>query len=275
MYSGLHAPNASFKLGDHCRFVVGNGFPAAFLMYEHTTEQDVAMLRGNGVSYFVMRLPDSVAPDGRWRGDVEWANLCIDVIKRFYPLGIRRWQLDNECNLTWPLEHAGTWRWLTDRVIKRIRASRDVPGDVQLGLAPLAWKPDTWQSVENVWIPEQKKILELHQFITIHSYWQKAQHYNQPPFGGNVTEWHDKLLPSDKPYVITEWASSIHETGIPPEQVEAARIEQYPRWLEWVSRKPYVEAAFLYIAGGTADWRGFFPSDRLLRAMSKTEAMAA
>lgn len=269
MISGLHCPNASFKPGDHCRFVVGAGFQAAFLMYQHTNEQDVAILRGNGVSYFVMRLPDSVAPDGRWRGDVEWANLCIDLIKRFYPLGVKRFQLDNEPNLTWPLEHAGTWRWLTDRVIRRIRQSSDVPADVLVGLAPLAWKPDTWSSVENVWIPEQRKILDQFQWIAVHSYWQAAKHYNDPSFGGNVTHWRDALLPSEKPYVITEWASSIHETGLPAAQVEALRLVQYPQWLEWVRGKPYVEAAFLYILGGTPDWAGFWPTDAVLRVLTE------
>jgi hypothetical protein len=68
--------------------------------------------------------------------------------------------------------------------------------------------------------------------------------------------------------VLTEWASSIHETGISAEQAEAQRIVDYPKWLAWVSTKPYVEAAFLYILGGTADWSGFHPTDRTLRALA-------
>jgi hypothetical protein len=242
-------------------------FRAVKLMPYHNPE-DVAILRSIGCEYFLVRLPDSVAPDGRWKGMVEWANECEDVIAKFSRVGVKRYQLDNEPNVVWPVASAATWRWLTNGVLERLRRSPRVPSDTLLGLAPLSWNPATWRSVEDVWIPEQRKLLDAHQFVCVHSYWQAAKHYNDPSFGGNVTHWHDALLPSNKPYVITEWASSVHETGLPPEQVEALRVQQYPQWLEWVGTKPYVEAAFLFILGGSNDWQGYWPTRGVLHAMS-------
>jgi hypothetical protein len=153
------------------------GFQAVELMPYHT-EADVAALRALGCTYFLMRLPDSIAADGRLRGDIEYANMCIALIKRFYPLGVRDYQLDNEPNLSWGLVKAGTWRWLLDRTVSLIKQSAEVPRDVRLGLAPLAWNPETWRSVEQVWIPEQRKIADQYQFYCVHSYWQAPQHYN-------------------------------------------------------------------------------------------------
>ncbi len=147
----------------------------------------------------------------------------------------------------------------------------NVPNNVRIGLAPLAWNPDTWKSVEEVWIPEQRKIIGLHDFVCVHSYWQQAKHYNLPPFGGNVTEWRNKLMYGvDLPYIITEWGNSSHERGLMEREVERIRLEQYPEWIEWVSTKPYVEAAYLFILGSTPDWTGFIPTDKVLRAIGTT-----
>lgn len=265
MLRGIHAPNALWTSEDFCRFRVA-GAPAVKLMWYHT-EADVVQLRGLGCRYFLMRLPDSIEGT-RFKGDHEWANECIALIKRFYPLGVRDYQVDNEPNLTWGMVNAPTWRWLTDRVVRLIRGSSDVPRDVRLGLAPLSWKPATWASVEGVWIPEQRKIQDQHDFFCVHSYYQKAERYNDPSFGGNVTHWHDRLLDPAKPLVVTEWASSVHElAGWTPEQVEASRLAQYPQWLSWVSTKPYVESTFLYILSGSPDWAGFWPTDKILRAL--------
>jgi hypothetical protein len=267
MISGIHMPNALITPEDLCAVRLG-GFRTAKLMHYHSGG-DVVNLITKGVRHFLVRLPLSTAPDGRWKGDEEWAGECIDIIRKFASFKIRDFQLDNEPNLTWDSKKAGIWRWLTERVIGLIRRSPDVPADTKLGLAPLAWKPDTWASVEQAWIPAQRQIVHIHDFLCVHSYWQQAGHFNLPPFGGNATEWHDKLMRGvDKPIVITEWANSSHEIkGITPEEVERLRLEQYPRWLTWISTLPYVEAAYLYILGGTEDWRGFWPTDRVLRAV--------
>lgn len=265
--AGLHGPNAHWTQDDFCRVRVA-GAQAIKLMPYHT-EADVVRLRSLGVQYLLMRLPDSVAEGGRWRGDREYADLCIALIRRFYPLGVRDYQLDNEPNLTWSLQKASTWRWLMERVVNLIRQSPDVPRDVRLGLAPLSWKPATWQSVEQVWIPEQRLVQHQYDFFCVHAYWQKSSHYNSPSFGGNVTHWHDVLLDPTKPLIVTEWASSVHEiAGWTAEQAERERLAIYPQWLRWVATKPYVESAFCYILGGTADWQGFQPTDRVLRGFA-------
>lgn len=252
---------------DLCAFRVG-GFNSAKLLYTDGTKhtpQDVMRLRALGVKHFLMRLPDSVAPDGRWKGDEEWAEECITAIHAFYDEGVIDYQLDCECNLTWhPLDDpdvAETWRWLTGQVVGMIREA--VPDDVRLGLAPLSWKPGIYKQVEEVWIPEQLLIAHLFDFICVHSYWEESATFNHPPTGGNVTHWHDSLMQGvDLPYVVTEWASTSQAPDI-----EARRIREYPMWLRWIATKPYVEGTYLWILGGTPDWAAHFPTDKVLRAI--------
>ena len=265
MLSGVHSPNAPWTIADFERFQLG-GFRAVELMWHHTLE-DVAQLRALGCDYFLVRLPDSVDNTGRWRGDLEYAGLCVETIRKFAPAGIRNFQLDNEPNLTWPEGEAGTWRWLLNRVIKLIRTSEDVPPDLRLGLAPLSWKPSTWKSIQDSWVPEQQKIADGHQFLCVHSYWQGASHYNVPSFGGNATEFHN-MFGEGMPILVTEWANSIHEIAPSLDAVETARVKQYPQWLGWIATLPYVEATFLYIVGGTADWKGFWPNEPVLKAIA-------
>lgn len=271
MYNGVGAPNANWTSEDYTRFRIA-GFSSCLLMPYHTLE-DVRLLRAYGCKHFVMRLPDSVDLT-RWRGDVEYASMCIMLIKKFAQWGVKHYQLDNEPNLTWQEKDAPTWRWLLDRVATLIRQSPDVPGDVQLGLAPLAWNPSTWTSVQRSWIPQQRLIATQYQWASVHSYWQAAKHYNDPSFGGNATLWHDTLLPG-MPQMITEWGNSIHETGLSAQDVEKLRSVQYPKWVEWVSGLPYVIANHLFICGGTDTWQGFWPSDKVLRAMAQADALLA
>ena len=264
MRIGIHLPNAHIKADDLCRFRIA-GFQSAKLMWYHAPA-DVLALMDLGCRHFLVRLPDSVAEAGRIKGDSEWAGECVEVIEKFAPLGITDFQLCNEPNLLYRQGEAPVWRWLTERVVNIIREY--VPANVRLGLAPLSWKPDTWANVETEWIPEQRKIADLFSFCCVHAYWQQASHYNLPPFGGNCTEWHDKLMAGiNLPIVITEWANSVHERRISAKEVERLRVVQYVEWLRWVSTKPYVEGAYLFILSGTDDWRGFHPTDKLLRAI--------
>lgn len=264
MRIGAHLPNAHITLRDMCAFRVG-GFKSAKLMWYHANAE-VYGLQELGCTHFLVRLPDSVAPDGRWKGDQEWADECIDHILHFYQEhDITDFQLDCEPNLTWhPLddpEVAEAWRWLTGQVVGMIREA--VPSDVRLGLAPLSWKPGIYKQVEEVWIPEQLLIAHLFDFICIHSYWEESATFNHPPTGGNVTHWHDQLMQGvDLPYVVTEWASTSQAPDI-----EARRIREYPMWLRWIATKPYVEGSYLWILGGTDDWKAHFPTDKVLRAI--------
>lgn len=269
MRIGAHMPNAHITPDDLCAFRIG-GFEAAKLMYTDGTKhtpQDVMRLRALGVKHFLVRLPDSVAPDGRWKGDEEWAEECITAIHAFGDVGVTDFQLDCEPNLTWhPLNNrkvAEAWRWLTGQVVGMIRTAPGVNDNVRLGLAPLAWNDKTYTHVENTWIPEQLQIAHLFDFICIHSYWQDGQYFNHPPYGGNCTEWHDKLMAGvDLPYVVTEWANTSEDPLI-----EMLRTKQYPAWLRWIATKPYVEGTYLWILGGTPDWAAHFPTDKVLRAI--------
>src|SRR5688572_14710608 len=126
-------PNALITPHDLGSFRVG-GFESAKLMW-YAKPSEVFALRELGCTHFLVRLPDSVTEDGRWKGDEEWANECIGLVNRFYALGITDFQLDCEPNLTWkPLndpEVAQNWRWLTGQVYGMITEA--VPPAVRLG----------------------------------------------------------------------------------------------------------------------------------------------
>lgn len=260
MRMGIHLPNARIGEDDFCRFRIV-GFESARLMWYHT-QAEVARLQLLGCTHFEVRLPDSTV-EGRWKGDVEWADECIAIIKKFAPLGILDFSLDCEPNMQWEVKDAPTWRWLANRVVYRIRQSPHVPANVRLGLAPLAWTSKTWAGVEKAWIPQQKLIVDKFQYICVNSYWEESATYNHPPTGGNVTHWHDQLMRGvDLPYVVTEWASTSQAPDI-----EARRMREYPMWLRWIATKPYVEGTYLWILGGTPDWKAHFPTDKVLRAI--------
>lgn len=277
MKVGVCAPNLHYSQEDWNRYRIA-GFPAVKIMWYHTDEEIIHQ-RKLGATYIMGRLWDSVDPNqgDRYRGDKEWEDLCVATINRMYALGIVDFQFDCECNLTWKLKDAKLWSWLVDRVVRRVRDR--IPKDVRLGLTPLAWTPDTWKSAEAVWIPEQMKVVDLFDFICIDSYWQAAEHYNVPSYGGNVTEWHDRLMRGvDKPYSVVELGGSFYKTpGITRPQIDRAMELQYPQWLRWApgrtgwgpGKTGYLESVFWYILGGTQHWQGYWMSDRTLRAIAK------
>lgn len=268
MITGVEMPNRPIVARDLCAFRVG-GFKAAKLRDYHTP-QDVMALRDLGCDEFLVRLPASVTGDNnRQKGDSEWAAECVDTIEKFAPLGVTDYILDNEANLWWPKGDAPRWRWLTRGVIGIIREY--TPANIRLGLMPLAWNPNTYRDVETSWIPEQRKIVDLHNFICTHSYWQNQDTFNHPPSGGNVTHWHDAFFPGvTLPYVVTEWGDTSHELGLPFGEVERRRLKLYPEWLRWISTKPYVAATYLFMLHGTERWAGHFPTDKVLRAIGST-----
>lgn len=276
MRKGIHAPNAPWTQESISRYRIA-GFPSVKLMYtdgtKHTLE-DVRELKRRGCGHFMVRLPDSVAPGGRWKGDEEWAGQCIEAIRLFSQEGITDYQLGNEDNLIWPLDKAWLCCWLSARVVYLIKRTPGLPPNLRLGMAPLAWKPDTWDDVQNVWIPEQRKWLHSYDYICVHSYWENPDHWNLPPAGGNITHWHDAFFAGvDLPYMITEWGL---DSKRPSAEIEAIRIRQYPEWLQWLQERTtdaqtgrsYVEGAYLYILDGTKDWQRFWPTDRVLRAVA-------
>jgi hypothetical protein len=43
--------------------------------------------------------------------------------------------------------------------------------------------------------------------------------------------------------------------------------EEYPEWLGWLATFQYVEAAYVFILGGTDDWEGFRVTQTIVEAM--------
>jgi hypothetical protein len=262
MIIGVEMPNRHMNGRDYEAFRVG-GFDAAKLRDYHSAT-DVVELMARGARRFMMRMPASwdmgrEVEDGKWFAD------CVRTVETFAPLGVKDFIVDNEPNIWWPAGGAVAWRKKVERMITVL--SDFVPVEqIRLGATPFAWRPGAYAGVEQEWVPEQLKMLDLFQFLTVHSYWERFSTFNHPPTGGNVTEWHDKLmLGIEKPYVIAEWGSTAFMRGLSSRQVERIQYDQYPAWLEWVQTKPYVEATYLFMLGGNEHWTGHYPSDRVLR----------
>ncbi|HYO50499.1 MAG TPA: hypothetical protein VEW94_11675 [Chloroflexia bacterium] len=72
------------------------------------------------------------------------------------------------------------------------------------------------------------------------------------------------------PVVITEWGISLCDKKPMPhpiEEVHAAMCQEYPQWLRQVRQYEFVEAAYVYILGGTEQWAGFRVTEDVVRAL--------
>lgn len=85
-------------------------------------------------------------------------------------------------------------------------------------------------------------------------------------FGGTFMDVHELTA---LPVSVTEWGCSLTDKIPRPtdEVIQAEMLRQYPEWLLWAGSFSYVESAFVFILGGTEQWRGFWPSDRVLRRL--------
>lgn len=269
MKSGGHAPNAPFV--EACGFRVA-GMTSAKVMWYHS-DAELQVLRRAGAQDITMRLPDT----GPFRDSVDRAaQAWTKAIRWGMARGIFRYQCDNEpqWQAAWR-DAPWIWRWFLETLIIQVR--RDVPGMYQLGLTPLSYAPSLWPTLDLwremlIWHdPERPHHLSLAQrveFACANCYWQTEGQMRDLSFGGAFMDVH---LRTHLPVVVAEYGNSLTDKVPRPDDgaIEAAMLNQYPHYLEWLEQFDYVQDAFLFIMGGTPRWSGFWPSDRVLRAMAR------
>ena len=254
MLHGAHLPNGTITPEDLALFVRGR-FRAAKLMWYHT-QDDVWDLAQKGCEHFLVRLPDST--DGqRLKGIGEHARECRAVVERFYEAGVVHFQLDNEPNLlAWGPDRQWEYQWFLSMVVSELQTV--LPSDVKLGLPPLAWTALSDEQKAS-WLKALTNVARRMSFICVNSYYQSKTGNSMlwTQFGGSAQTFHE-WMPT-KPIMVTEWANSLTQLAEPPPQEEIARymVAQYPRWLEWAASQPYIHSTYVYLIGGTEDWRGF------------------
>lgn len=276
MFSGAHAPNSHFMDADFATVELMAARSVKLMPY-HTLD-DVARLRALGVEHFTVRLPDSVWP--RLNGEYipsffDYANQALKSIAYFYHgAGITDMTIDCEPNISWrPHTGYGPWQyraWLTD-VLGYLRPR--VPAAVRLGLPPMSFA-ERYEPLK--WLGPLIDTATACDFVCVNAYWQSNRQGRENILAGPMTwrqfggcvEWYHDWQP-ELPLQVVEWGNSIHEQPwFTREQVDAFRREQYPLYVEYLRGLGYVEAAHVYLVGGTPDWEGFRVTPAVARAMA-------
>ena len=284
MWYGAHMANSNITDADIALFRRAN-FKAAKLMWYHGANE-VAWLRDSGCQFFVVRLRDLMElrrPDGSLPPWEEWADVTVQDINRFVALGIFNFQWGCETNDAGKFGSFGAWnyRFYAIRAFPRVRES--IPPQVRLGLVPLTHattaNAENWRNVLKVPLDAAERaepwamgrsgsLVDWHDVVCVDSYWQWPRQITRDDLGGSAAFYH--IWSEGKPIWVVEWASSDTDLNPRPTEpeIEQAMVDEYPIWLAWAQSQPYIEAAFVWIVGGTQDWSGFRVTGRVADAMS-------
>jgi hypothetical protein len=282
MRLGAHMANCPITQEDVTLF--RGTFEAAKLMVGNNPDphhwihkpEDVQRLRAAGAKHILMRLPDSGRADGKRPHFTTYASECEQVVKAFNnaQVGVSEFQLDNEPQeqLAWQEKDS---QWVYQAFMRGVlRELRNRCPNARFGLAPLSYSPkyfggplDKWKEAYSTRLGDgTRPLCSLFDFACSNVYWQFPKHLKDPSFGGSfqdVRKW------SGLPVVITEWGNSICHAAPPPHRntIIAAMRKEYPEWLGWLATFQYVEAAYVFILGGTEDWEGFRVTQTIVEAM--------
>lgn len=300
MLSGLHAPNQGYTHIERGKIVVNDEvaecirlgkFRSVKLMHTQDcmhTPADARAIRDLGVEHLVVRLFNTREPNrGAYPAWWAYADRCITIIWWFYTeVGVRDFELDNEPNEegAWDsLQFSpGAYQWYMRFVVERIR--EHVPGDVRLISPALSFNPGLWSYNPNnktAWVLDEwlaayqwteggrvPSLLQIFDVIGDHPYWNSERQMRDGSYGRSYEQMHERS--GGKPVGCTEYAHSGHRTGMPPQEVERQRIEQYPVWLREADAYRYVLWSHLFISpGSNSDWQGFWPTQDVSRAMGR------
>lgn len=288
MQIGAHMANRDLTPEHYERFGAGK-FSAAKLMHTAGTKhrvEDVAVLRAMGAQHFVVRLPDSQRPDGRYPGAREYAEEMAAVIFEFWMAGVWWFQMDNEPQFQWNRLEYGPWQYQSfmRAVMSHLRSL--VPQGVRLicpplSFAPMLWKRDPGNPTPHTldeWLSayswtghrgELRPLWHLFDAASAHPYWQSERQLKDPSYGGCFQVVHQRS--DGLPVVCLEWGNSLCQKQPAPPQGEIDRLmaEQYPEWLRWAHGFDYVAGSYVFILGpSTPDWRGFWVGDETLRQIA-------
>lgn len=288
MKSGIHGPNLTWQLergGLHDQVITAGKFTAAKLMHidscRHTV-QDARILQSMDCEVLV-RIGDSHERDDTILSSLSYADKCFKIILQFYnEAGVTLFQIDNEPNWTWLGNGYGPmqYQWWMKRAMKRLFSL--IPMNVVLVAPPLSFAPAMWtldasrqrnpsDYVLDDWLAAYSwtdagrgvSLWRTFSRASANVYFENERQMINPSFGAMYDAIHQKS--GGMNVVITEYANSMNVKRNPdgtlahtPQEVEAARIAQYPVFLRMLEQSPYVDSAFLYIApGSTPDWRSY------------------
>ncbi len=279
MIVGAHARNEARITDEDVRLSKVADFEGALIMY-YTGPESAARF-GLDPAKCIVRLPDSVYkswPSGseyipHWS---QYAQDCLEIIASYYEHGYRLFQVDNEPNLTWASHDLGAWNWawfmekaLFDGAEGLRRRLRDEDlKDVRLGFTPLA-HPN--ESVEWLLAAHHNNLINRCDWVAAHCYWQRYTDMFSEQFGTSFAWLHRRTF--KLPIYITECGNSmIHQNPVPSlTTVRARQAKEYPEYLRWCTRYPYVMGTYFFILGHNGDWKGFDLTESVCRGIGTFE----
>lgn len=286
MYSGLHAMNNAIPESRHdprmCILDTARPYAVKLLYIDGCEHQpsNLAILRGAGVSSFVLRLPDfrPQNPD-----PYQYARRCIAIILSFYNVGVRVFQVDNEPNWNWLRKPFGPWQYQYYMHLAVDFMRRGIPGDVVLVSPPLSYSSALWNVPNQYadfkldhWREAFKfrnngvRLYDRFQLAGATVYWQDPEQLEDPSYGDSYLPVH---ADSDKDVLVLEYAMDP-PPGEPEETTELRRFREYPHWLRRAMASEIVAGGFAYIWYGTGDWERFFLTPRVARAIGLWRAVS-
>jgi hypothetical protein len=207
-----------------------------------------------------------------------YAALCVSVIESFYAYGFRKFQIDNEPDLSWA--DAGytppswqtipeVWAWFIGEAFFNWQTGvrYSVPPDVQLGFTPMkcpSKESEDWYEAAQEWrqAGTNKSLMNCCDFITAHAYWQANEHYSWEEFGRNYKRV-QRYTGTHQPIYVTEAACSSDAIDI-----EDRRTRFYPIYLGQ-ARRDGVAGVYFYILGSNPEWAKFRLSNRVCDALGR------
>jgi hypothetical protein len=237
----------------------------------YQSPEDVILL-GALPQWSVVRLPDSRYRDWETGHEffphfTEYAEDLLVVLKEFYALGFRTFQLDNEADLTW-LPHGMTcWDWATFMRDVLEYIEDDVPSDVILLFTPLsvsAAKSEWLRAASALNLPRHFK------GVAVHCYWQAGGDLYADWAGGAFLWWGRA---TGLPVYVTEAGNSSIQRRPPlptMQEIEQKQVTEYPLY-ERYCRNGGVVALYFYILGSNGDWRGFELAERACLELGKRQ----
>jgi|GEM_PF-6421812 len=260
---GIGLPNeARIGEGDIHQLRAG-GFDTVKAFWYH----DPAQLHALGLPVW-LRLPDSEhrrADGSKFVPSAsDYAAECAETIRRWRVAGVPLLgvQVDNEPDQMSSWGRDGMWNYqhFYRDVLTQLRPQA---GGVPLGFPSVSTEADV-----TAWLRAGKDAIAASDFITIDAYWDKRGAMFHPSYGG-LPLTASTMYPG-KRIVVGEWGSSqFRWQPDDPQRVEAWAWE-YPLYQSWLASQPAVTAGYIFIQGGTADWRGFFPPASLYPKLAES-----
>lgn len=289
MNTGAHMANGPIAPEDLRLFTIGDFRAGKVMHYHHAADVLNVKTAGGEVVHVTARLPDFPLPNTSDLPGV-YARMCMESIRRMYPVGVRDWQVDNEPQYTWGNLRAGPWRYqyYMRLAVEELRHSIAAAGfeGVRLLSPPLSWSPALWRKDLGSGNPTDWTLDEWLQAFTYrpyagapnmwqcfdgvsaNCYWQNERQMKDGSFGAHFIRLHE-MAGGQLPIVITEAGNSLRDKKPRPTdaEIEAAQVRDYPAYVDYVSMYPFVESVHFFILGGTDDWAGFHLTEPICEAL--------